>query len=155
MSKPTIVFVPGSYVLLTFYERFFHGLTEAGYDIKGVHPPSVGTSSRQGRDGPAPSMYEDARAIAQEVEKHADLGRDVILMGHSYGGVPMSQSTKGLGKQERKGQGKLGGIIQLAFITCLVPRMGGSAATLLSSLPNNDRPAISMDVSSYLQDRHL
>lgn len=64
MSKPTIFFVQGSYVLVPFYERFFHGLTEAGYDIKGVHPPSVGASSRQGRDGLAPSIYEDATAIA-------------------------------------------------------------------------------------------
>lgn len=74
----------------------------------------------------------------------------MILMGHSYGGVPMSQSTKGLGKQERKAQGMDGGIIQLAFITCLVPPTGGSAATLLSTLPNDERPAISMDVSTYL-----
>ncbi|KAI9878590.1 MAG: hypothetical protein M1823_006940, partial [Watsoniomyces obsoletus] len=110
MSKPSIVFVPGSYVLLPVYQPLFDAASKAGYEIKGIHPPTVGPSSRQGGDGPAPSMYDDAAVIAQEVEKLADQGKDVILMGHSYAGLPMSQSTKGLGKEERKAQGKPGGI---------------------------------------------
>lgn len=149
MSKPSIIFVPGSYVLLSAYQKFLDAISEAGYEIKGIHPPSVGPSSRQGRDGPAPSMYDDAAVIAQEAEKLADQGKDVILMGHSYAGIPISESTKGLGKEERKSQGKPGGIVRLAYISCLVPAVGQSAGSLLSRFPDEKRPSVSIDVSTY------
>ena len=147
MSKPSIIFIPGSYVLLPVYQPLFDAVSKAGYEIKGIHPPTVGRSSRQGRDGPAPSMYDDAAAIAHEAETLADQGKDVILMGHSYAGIPMSQSTKGLGKEERKAQGKPGGIVQLAYISCLVPAIGNSAGSLLSKFPDENRPPVSIDVS--------
>lgn len=147
MSKPSIIFIPGSYVLLPVYQPLFDGISKAGYEIRGIHPPTVGLSSRQGRDGPAPSMYDDATVIAQEAEKLADQGRNVILMGHSYAGIPMSQSTKGLGKEERKAQGKPGGIVRLAYISSLVPAVGNSAGSLLSRFPDQNRPLVSIDVS--------
>ena len=148
MSKPTVVFIPGSYVLLKAYQPLFDAVSSAGYDIKGVHLPTIGPSARQGRDGPAPSMYDDADMIAREVETLADQDKDVILFGHSYGGVPMSQSTKGLGKEARAAKGKPGGIVRLAYIAALVPPLGGSAGSLLSRFPEENRPPVSIDVSS-------
>ncbi|EXJ73903.1 uncharacterized protein A1O5_02197 [Cladophialophora psammophila CBS 110553] len=150
MSNPSIIFIPGSYVLLPVYQPLFDAVSEAGYEIKGIHPPTVGLSSRQGRESPAPSMYDDAAVIAQAAEKLADQGKDVILMGHSYAGIPMSQSTKGLGKEERRAQGKPGGIVQLAFISCLVPAIGSSAASLLGRFPNEKRPLVSIDEDGWM-----
>jgi len=148
MSKPSIIFIPGSYVLLPAYQNLLDAISAAGYEVKGIHLPTIGLSSRQGRDGPAPSMYDDAAVIAQEAEKLADQGKDVVLMGHSYAGIPMSQSTKGLGIDERKTHGKPGGIVHLAYISCLVPAIGQSAGSLLSRFPNNKRPDVSIDVST-------
>lgn len=135
-------------MLLPVYQQIFDAVSEAGYEIKGIHPPTVGPSSRQGRDGPAPSMYDDAAVIAQEAEKLADRGKDVILLGHSYAGISMSQSTKGLGKEERKAQGKPGGIVRLAYMSCLVPAIGNSAASLLGKFPDEKRPPVSIDVNT-------
>lgn len=149
MSKPSILFIPGSYILVPVYQPIFDAVSKAGYDIKGIHPPSVGLGSQQGRDGQGPSMYDDAAVIAKEAEKLADQGKDVILMGHSYAGVPMSQCTQGLEKETRKAQGKPGGIVQLAYIACLVPAVGNSAASLLSNIPAEKRPSLSFDVSVF------
>ncbi len=147
MSKPSILFFPGSFVLVSLYQPIFDAVSEAGYEIKGIHPPSVGPSSRQGRDGPAPSMYDDATVIAQEAEKLADQGKDVIIIAHSYGGVPVSQSPRGLGKLERKAQGKPGGVVRLAYMTCLVPAIGKSARDVLSSMPEAKPVPTSIDVN--------
>lgn len=80
-------------------------------------------------------MYDDAAQIAQVVEKLADEGKEVIVLGHSYGGVPVTESVKGLSKEERQKQGKKGGIIWLAYMTCLVPEYGANAASVLAGAP--------------------
>ena len=91
-------------------------------------------------------MYADAAFIAQEIEKLADEGKDVILIGHSYGGVPLSESTKGLGKEEREKEGKKGGVVRLGYLTALVPPVGTSAGGVLAGVPEELRLNLQMDV---------
>src|ERR1700761_1854946 len=148
MAQLSILFIPGSYCLLPVYQPLLDAVSQAGYEIKGIHPPSVGPRSREGRQGAAPSMYDDAAVIALEIEKLVDQGKSVVLVGHSYAGVPMSQCTKGLSKAEREAQGKPGGIVHLAYYCCLVPALGESAGMLLSRLPVEKKPSLIIDVSS-------
>lgn len=150
MSSPAILYIPGSFSPLHIFQPLFDAVSKEGLDIKGIHLPTIGLSSREGRPGPAPSMYDDAAVIVEEISKLAEQGKDVILCGHSYGGVPMSQATKGLSKRERAVQGKPGGVIHLAYQACLVPPMGSSAGVLLSQLPDEERPPVSVDVSQHL-----
>lgn len=147
MSKPSILFFPGSYCLLSLYQPLFDAVTEAGYEIKGIHPPTVGPSSRQGYAYAAPSIYDDAAVLAQEVETLADEGKDVIIIGHSYGGVPMTQASKGLGKEERRALSKPGGIVRLGYMSAIVPAHGQSAREAISVVPAEQHPPIDVDVS--------
>ncbi|KAJ9605228.1 hypothetical protein H2200_010618 [Cladophialophora chaetospira] len=150
MTKPSIIFVPGSFNLPSEYKVVFDGVSEAGYEIKGIHLPTVGAGPRQGRDGPAPSMYDDAAFIAQEIEELADQGKDVVVIGHSYAGVPMSQCSKGLDKEERKAHNKPGGIVRLAYIACLVPALGESAQDVISTGPKERRIAMAVDDDGWM-----
>ncbi len=134
-SKPSIILIPGSFGLPEFYNPVFELVRAKGYDIRGVHKPSVGLSSRQPRPGPLPTMYDDAAHIAKEAEKLIDEGKDVILVPHSYGGVPTSQCTKGLSKKERQEAGKPGGIVNIAYLTCLTPALGQAAKDVLATVP--------------------
>lgn len=147
MALPAILYIPGSFSPLHLFQPLFDGVSKEGLDIKGIHLPTIGLSSREGRPGPAPSMYDDAAVITKEISMLAEQGKDVILCGHSYGGVPMSQATKGLSKEERAAQGNPGGVIHLAYQACLVPPIGSSAGALLSQLPDDKRPPVSIDVS--------
>ncbi|EXJ56910.1 hypothetical protein A1O7_07254 [Cladophialophora yegresii CBS 114405] len=134
-SKPSILLIPGSFALPEFYEPVFELVRAKGYDIRGLHKPTVGLSARQPRPGAPPTMYDDAAYIAGEAEKLADEGKDVILVPHSYGGVPASQSTKGLSKKERQEAGKPGGIVSIAYLTCLTPALGQTAKDVLATVP--------------------
>lgn len=147
MSEPSILFFPGSFVLVSVYQPIFDAVSAAGYEINGVHPPSIGPSSRLGRDGPAPSMHDDSAFVAREVEKLANDGKDVVLIGHSYGGGPISQSTKGLSKKERRAQGKSGGVVRLAYMTAVVPALGQSAQSVLAGTREEGEMPASVDVS--------
>jgi len=135
MAKPTILLIPGSFALPNFYDEVYEPIRAKGYDIRGLHKPSVGLSAGEPRPGPPPTMYDDAAYIAGEAEKLADEGKDVILVPHSYGGVPTSQSTKGLSKEERQKDGKKGGVVEIAYMTCLVPEVGRSAKDVLMMVP--------------------
>lgn len=147
MSPPIVVLVPGSFALPEFYDELFSVVRADGVEIKGLHKPSVGLSAGEGRpDIPPPTMYDDAAHIAGEVEKLADQGREVILLGHSYGGVPVSESTKGLSKKERQTQGKKGGLIALGYLTCLVPEVGASALDVLSHVPDDSKTPMNIGV---------
>lgn len=149
MSKPTIVLVPGSFGLPEFYNQVLDPISAAGYDIEGLHLPSVGESALKGRDGVPPTMYDDAAFIAEKVQRLADEDKSIILVAHSYGGVPVTQSTKGLSRKERESSGKKGGIVSVAYMTCLTPALGKSAAEILAGVPEGQKVNMPIDVSSH------
>jgi hypothetical protein len=79
-----------------------------------------------------PSVADDAAAIRQTVTKFADEGKDVVLIAHSYGGTPTSESIKGISKAEREKEGKKGGVVRVAYMTALVPALGTSAGSVMT-----------------------
>ena len=80
-----------------------------------------------------PSVADDAAAIKQTVNKFADEGKDVVLIAHSYGGTPTSESIKGVSKVEREKEGKKGGVVRVAYMTALVPAVGESDGALMAT----------------------
>ncbi|GAP93475.1 hypothetical protein SAMD00023353_13300020 [Rosellinia necatrix] len=135
MSKPFFVLSTGSFAPPAFYDNLVDRLGENGYEMKVLHLPSVGRAAGEGRDTPPGTMYEDAALIAKEVEALADAGKEVILVAHSYGGMPATESTKGLSVQERLKQGKKGGLVRLAYKTVLLTNPGHSASDVLGTPP--------------------
>jgi len=95
-------------------------------------------------------MYDDASFVAKEVQVLVGEGKNVILICHSYGGTPTSQSTKGLSRAERQAEGKEGGIVRLAYMTAVVPALGASAQDVLADLPPENQTSMKMDVCLYL-----
>lgn len=145
MSKPSILLVPGSFGRPEFYDPIMDAVKSNGYAIRGLHLPSVAPET--GPVGLPPSMYDDAAFIAAEIEKLADEGEDVVLVAHSYGGVPATESLKGLSKEERAKAGKKGGVVRLAYLTCLVPAVGSNSASVLADVPEDTRLELKIDVS--------
>lgn len=145
MSKPSILLIPGSFALPEFYDPVMNAVAAKGYEIRGLHLPSVGRTTGP-QQGETKTMYDDAAMIAKETEKLADAGKDVILLAHSYGGVPMTESTKGLGKAERQAEGKKGGIVRLGYVTALVAPVGMAAAAVLADVPEDQRVKFIIDV---------
>jgi pimeloyl-ACP methyl ester carboxylesterase len=144
MSKPSILIVPGSFARPEFYDPIVSAVHSYGYPIHALHLPSVAPET--GPTGPPPSLYDDAAFIAGEIEKLADEGKDVVLVAHSYGGVPATESLKGLSKEERAKDGKKGGVVRLAYLTCLVPAVGVNSASVLADVPAEARLELKIDV---------
>lgn len=83
----------------------FHGYTAVPLAL-----PSVGGNP------PTYDFSEDVQAIRNLVTEISESGSDVILVLHSYAGLPGGEALQGLGKADRQRSGLRGGVIRIVFI---------------------------------------
>ena len=76
-------------------------------------------------------MTDDATAIQAVTTKLADEGKDIVLVTHSYGGIPGTESAYGLAQKEREASGKKGGIVALLYVAALLVKPGMSLGTTI------------------------
>ncbi|KAH7121219.1 hypothetical protein B0J11DRAFT_581968 [Dendryphion nanum] len=145
-SKPTLILVPGSFATPDFYNNIQSPILSQSIDF---HVLSLKTVGR--KPSPPPTMYDDAAHIASEVAKHVEEGKEVVLVGHSYAGIPISQSTKGLTRGEREKEGKKGGIVRLGYMTAVVVPEGGSSMNSMEDM-NMDHIEIGEDGFASIKD---
>jgi hypothetical protein len=130
-QPPTLVLIPGSFNLISSYTTVINKFASFGHSIHAIDLRTVGK-----KPGPPPTMYDDAAFINSEVGKLADEGKDIVLMGHSYGGIPVSEGLKGVSKKEREACGKKGGVVRVAYLAALVPEVGENSTSTLRGSPS-------------------
>lgn len=127
MPKPVFVMAPGAWHGPESFSPVTKFLTKHGYIVETVSLASVGSSV------PRAGFEEDVGIITTAIEHHADMGSDIVLVMHSYGGIPGSSACRGLLKKEPNGSGKTGGVVRLVYIAafavnegvCLMDGLGG------------------------------
>jgi hypothetical protein len=122
MSKPTFVCVPGASHSPIIFEPLKAALAFHGYNVIPLALPSVG-----GRP-PTYDFTEDVHAIRDLVIRLVDLGTEVIVVLHSYAGLPGGEALHGLGKSEREQRGLRGGVVRLVFIMSWMAKEGFQAS---------------------------
>lgn len=111
MTQPTFVLVPGAWHRPGIYSRVMDTLGAHGYPTVGLPLPSAGAKP------PNTSFDEDVNGIRDSLTKLVDTEeKEVILVVHSYTGMPGAEAPKGLGKKERQGKGLKGGVVRLVYI---------------------------------------
>lgn len=123
-KKATIVLIPGSFLHSSHYEPTLAPLRASGLTIHVLDPPCFHAK----KPGPLPSMYDDSSFVGEFITELADRGEEVVLVAHSYGGMPASECVRGLSVDARRKEGKQGGVVRLAFVTAVVPKVGGGLA---------------------------
>jgi len=129
MSKPTILLVPGAWHTPSGFSPLTNYLTQHGYTVEGISLGSVGSSA------PQPNFDADVQAIASTIRKHADQGSDILILFHSYGGIPGSSACEGLLKSDRETAGKNGGIVHLIYCAAFAVEEGVSLMDGLGGEP--------------------
>lgn len=108
--KPTIVLVPGAWHTAKCYDILVPHLQDAGYAALALTLPSVGGNP------PVQSIDPDVDHIRKNIQPLLDAGKDVVVVMHSYGGVPGGSAMKGFSKADRQGQGQPGGVSALVYL---------------------------------------
>ena len=123
-TKPTIVLVPGSFCSAALlWDAVIDKLHNAVYDAIAVELQTVSPPST----APAKTMADDAAHIHGIVEALANDEKEVLVVMHSYGGIPGTQAVKGLTRKERQEQGKAGGVTGLVYVSSLLINEGESS----------------------------
>ena len=124
--NPVIVLIPGAWLTHPFYEPFLRAINLAGYSTHYAKYPSL--------DPPSPfnvACEADTEALTSSIRPLVeDEGKDIVLVMHSYAGMPGAAAATGLARSQRVKEGKLGGIIGLVFIAAFLVPEGMSCSGL-------------------------
>ncbi|KAK2757635.1 hypothetical protein FQN54_004604 [Arachnomyces sp. PD_36] len=130
--KPTIVLVPGAWHVPASFDLILPFLHAAGYPTTAVSLPSVGVS-------PAVKGFSpDVAAVRTVVNGLAELGRETVVVSHSYGGVATTEAVQGLSREERKSKGLPGGVVKLVYIAAILAKAGMDTMESILETPGQD-----------------
>ncbi|KAI9708237.1 MAG: hypothetical protein M1820_004191 [Bogoriella megaspora] len=116
MSKnPTIVIVHGAWHRPPMYDGLVSIFKSASYDAVVPALPSCNSP-----DPATATCQKDTDVVRDAILILLDEGKDVLVVAHSYGGIPAGGAAKGLGKGQRKKEGKKGGVIGMVYVSAFV-----------------------------------
>ena len=137
-SLPTIVIVAGAWQQPDTYASLTKALVDTGYPAPIV--PKLASCNNS--DSSAGTCALDADVVRSAIVPLLDAGLDVIVLAHSYGGIPAGGAAKGLSKTAREKQGKKGGILGLIHLTAFVVP---EDKTLISLMGGKNAPYVNED----------
>ncbi|KAI0545785.1 Alpha/beta hydrolase fold-1 [Xylaria curta] len=126
-SRPVIILIPGAWHLPNVWDKVKSQLEVAGYEVYTPRLPTV--------VGAEPVNYSwrvDVAIVHDIVIPLFNEGRQVVIVGHSYGGIVATVSVKDQSIADRQSRGLRGGFSAVVYI-CAFPmvRRGDS---LLSTI---------------------
>jgi pimeloyl-ACP methyl ester carboxylesterase len=127
-AKPVIVLVHGAWADASSWDGVISLLTRAGFTVYAPPDPLRGLSS-------------DAAYVHDFLTgNHALAGKDIVLVGHSYGGAVITNAA--VGDPEVKA---------LVYVDAFIPAQGQTVAGLLAAVPGSciANPATSFDPVPY------
>ena len=124
-TKPTIVLIPGAWFHPSTYDQFISILQRLSYPTVYAPYPSLDPS-----DPATADAAHDTEAVLQNflLPLIENEGKDVVILMHSYGGVPGSSAARGLAKAQRSKKAKKGGVVGLIYFSGFVLPDGASVA---------------------------
>ena len=122
-AKPTVIWVPGLLHTPEHFQPIISALAKVSIPSVSFSLPNVGAGA------PTAAPYDDLKQLRAMLEGLVDEGKEVLLICHSYGGVPASQAIRGLQRSERERNGQPGGIIRIVFMAAFALPEGESTWT--------------------------
>lgn len=137
--KPTVLLIPGAWHQGSTFEPVANILRAQGYEAETITLPSAG--------GPASTTtYDDAEYIQNTYLKPlVGQEKEVVLVMHSYAGVPGTECVRGFARKYITAQGKKGGVISLIYQAAFVVPSG---ASIESFVPGGLDTFMTLEVSA-------
>ena len=102
-TRKTIILATGAWHPTHLYDPLKHALAAHKVDLIVPDLPTMGVEAT------GLTWEADVAALLAAAEPLFEQGREIAIMGHSYGGIPACVATRGNSVAERAAQGKKGG----------------------------------------------
>lgn len=132
MAQPTIVIIPGSFSPDHFYFTTVAELQSLGFSAIVRNLP---TTERR-PPSPAATFDDDVQYFNYLLNRLLAEGKDVVVLGHSYGGCVLTQCVKGL--TEKSTDSSRGSLKGLIYLTAMMPKVGQSLSSLFEGRTSLD-----------------
>ena len=96
------------------YAATIEHLTKHAYPTIALDLPSVGAIP------PHKSFDGDVKGIRDCVTQLVSDEKEVVVVAHSYSGMPAGEALSGLGKKERQEKNLKGGVVRLVFVMAYI-----------------------------------
>ena len=137
-SRPLFLVVPGAWHQPEAYVKLATLLRKAECPAVVASLPSCDAQDPQNT-----TCSADAEAVRKHIIHSMDAdGQDIVVVCHSYGGIPGGGAAHGLSKIARAKEGKKGGVIGLVYISGFVVPEGSS---LLQIMGGKHAPYVDSD----------
>ncbi|KAL3461473.1 Alpha/beta hydrolase fold-1 [Aspergillus heterothallicus] len=127
IQKPTLIFAPGAWYPTEAFTPLTTILESEGYTCHTIAFPSIQQATTV-RD-----LSDDIAAVRALVEPEAQKGNDVVIVVHSWAGLPVNSALAGLEKSAS--EGRKGGVVKLVFISAFIPEIGQSLVSAFGGTP--------------------
>jgi hypothetical protein len=119
--KPVIIIVHGAWHRPLHYINVVSSLKDLGYTVE---IPALATSGWE-ETVTEKTLDDDVDIIRRSMMPHLEAGEEIVMVCHSFGGIPGTDSVVGESVQERKAKGLEGGIKAVVFIAAFASPQGG------------------------------
>jgi hypothetical protein len=143
-EKPLIFLVCGSWHTPKVWYLLEPFLNDAGYETVKTSLMSNGSKAS------VPDVFElDAKKLTDEITALVEQGKDIVMVLHSFGGLPGSEACKGNIKSIRQKEGKNGGVIACVYLCAFMLPTGYSLMDAV--MPDPGETEFIIDVSRSIQ----
>lgn len=151
LSKPTVVIVPGAFHSPSHYDEMIAELHQAEYSTLCLALPSLNPQNPHASDVAGDTAFVHDKMLLPLLEAE----KDILLVMHSYGGIPGSCAAKELSKGKRSSQGHTAGIVGIVYIAAILARERNSLVDPTDTMPNSwtladVRPRLDLESFSFL-----
>lgn len=130
-TQPTILYVPGAWHQPIIFDKVIAILSHDGFGSRKISLASVG------RSPPVTSLEPDVEVVRDTALAETRQGRNVVVVCHSYGGVPTNQALRGLDKPQSPGGGRVLAIVYIASYMIREGVSGSDAVEAQGGSPNS------------------
>lgn len=146
-ENPIIVLVHGAWQTAAQWQPLAERLVGSGFTVVQPQNASSGTDAATLR---GKTYQDDVKVIRSAMQPHLAAGKEIVIVCHSYGGVPASAAAAGYQVHERRALGLSGGIRHIVYLAAFAfPAKGLS---LLMALGGDYAPFMNKKVSCPEQE---
>ncbi|KAL5360149.1 alpha/beta-hydrolase [Aspergillus floccosus] len=128
MPNPTLIFAPGAWFPTTAFAPLIDKLT-LEHPCATIAFPSIQQATN------VHNLAPDIAAVRDLVEPLVHAGKEIVLVVHSWAGLPVNSALEGLSAAHRARDGKTGGVVKICFIAAFVPVVGESVLDAVADVP--------------------